>query len=122
MDTRPCPHCAGTGKVTLSAMAVLLEQRGMKQGAAAAHLGLTQSAFSRLLRRGDGWWRAVNNRTYDRLGALAKALGVTVDQLTGREPLPAPKAPRAHRAPPVGAIASSKARRGRVAAKQRKGP
>lgn len=120
MPVEKCTACNGTGKTEISVLAVLVAKSDKGQGALGKVVGLSPSAFSRLLKRGGCWWRSVNNSTYNRIGDLAAALGVTKGQLLGDEPLSVPRPLSPFRKPPAGAIARSRRHRAAVARKRRK--
>jgi len=64
----------------------LREARRLTQGALGYAVGTTGAAVSQ-------WETGVSAPTMDRLRRLAAALGVTVGQVVGTEPLPVPSPP-----------------------------
>lgn len=112
---KPCPTCAGTGKIRTSILRQLRERKGASQAQAAAALGMTQPGYSKLEKRGPDW-----GMRYGMWEKLEKYFGATRNQLTGRDPLPGPKAPRPVRAPDAASLARSKKNKAAIAAKNRR--
>lgn len=110
-QTETCPRCAGTGKIACAPIRALRIRAGLGQGPVAKHLGIKQSAYSRL--------EAGQINPGIHAGKLADFYKVSADVVLGRAPMPAPKPARTRKDPPAGAIAAAKARRGQVKAKNK---
>lgn len=102
---KPCPHCRGTGKVQDSILKTL--RAGRDQAVVAKALGMTQSGYSKLEKRGCAY-----GMRWGMWEKLERYFGVNRNQLLGREPLPAAKPARPRRlADPISLARSAVAKR-----------
>lgn len=114
METK-CAACNGTGKVKVSVLRQLRLIKGISQAAAADALGMTQSGYSKLEKRGPDW-----NMRYGLWQKLECYFRVSRAQLQGKASLPAPKTPRPARAPDSASLARSAAAKKAITAKNRR--
>ena len=90
--TVDCTQCAGTGKMTVSPLELLMQREHMTQTQLAGHLGVAQGTVSHML--------ATHNIVWKYRSQICKVFKVTPEQLAGRAPLDAPKPARKKKAKP----------------------